>query len=170
MLAHRISLVDVPKSFEPSTAAPPAVGGEAALSTVRIAVYSVLSSFSVLVVGLVLQWIVYHDWMHRSGPVRIVGSTIAAVVTFLFVLHWQAGIRERQLEALRRFQVIAEMNDRIRNALQKIECLSFASDRHATEGIRQAVEAIDAALEGVVAESKPPRVAVSAIKRSARSA
>jgi len=112
--------------------------------------YSLLISFSVLVVGFILQWLVYADWLHQSGPVRVVGMTIAAILTLIFVFHWQAGLRERQLETLRRFRVIAEMNDRIRNALQAIECLTFVSGHDATEGIRQAVGAIDDALRDVL--------------------
>jgi len=119
----------------------------------RIVVYSLLISFSVLAVGFILQRLVYADWLHQSGPVHVVGTTIAAILTFIFVFHWQAGLRERQLETLRRFRVIAEMNDRIRNALQAIECLTYVSDQDATEGIRQAVGAIDDALRDVLAVS-----------------
>jgi hypothetical protein len=115
--------------------------------------YSLLISFSVLVVGLILQRLVYADWLHQSGPVHLVGMTIAAILTFIFVFHWQAGLRERQFETLRRFRVIAEMNDRIRNALQAIECLAYVSDHDATEGIREAVGAIDNALQDVLALS-----------------
>ena len=123
------------------------------LTNARIVAYSLLISFSVLVVGFVLQWLVYRDWLHQSGPVHVVGMTIAAILTFIFVFHWQAGLRERQFETLRRFRVIAEMNDRIRNALQAIECLTYVSDHDVTEGIRQAVGAIDDALRGVLAMS-----------------
>ena len=125
-------------------------------STVRIVVYSVLASCSVLIVALVLQWLVYADWLHETGPVRVVGTTIAAIVTFAFVLHWQVGLRRRHAEALRRLQVIAEMNDQIRNALQAIACVTYATDPNATQAVRNAVEIIDAALRGVVAESKSP--------------
>jgi hypothetical protein len=62
-------------------------------------------------------------------------------------------MRRRELEAMRRFQVIAEMNDKIRNALQKIECLSYAIAHESTDGIHEAIETIDIALRGMIDES-----------------
>ena len=58
---------------------------------------------------LVLQWFVYDDWLHQTGPVRLVGSTVAATLTFVFIFRWQSAIREREAEMLRRFETIAEM-------------------------------------------------------------
>src|SRR5574338_353357 len=84
----------------------------------RVVVYSFLTSFSVLLVALFIQWAVDDDWLHQSGPLRIVGTVIAAVTTFGFVFHWQTGLEERHREALHRFKRIGDMNDRIRNALQ----------------------------------------------------
>ncbi len=55
---------------------------------------------------------------------------------------------------LRRFKTIAEMNDRIRNALQVIACTAFASNPDATEHVRQAVKTIDGALQGLVADER----------------
>jgi hypothetical protein len=136
-------------------------------ATGRIFVYSVVASFSVLAVALVMQWLIYRDWMHEAGPLRIVGTSIAALVTFAFVLNWQLGLRQRQLETLLRFRRIAEMNDRIRNALQAIECLVFVSDRQAIEGIREAVNRIEAELTGVVEETRPLPAGTVAGKRSA---
>jgi len=133
------------RSAQPLRCSPP--------TNARIVAFSLLISFSVLAVGFILQWLVYADWLHQSGPMHVVGMTIAAILTFIFVFHWQAGLRERQFETLRRFRVIAEMNDRIRNALQAIECLTYVSDHDVTEGIRQAVGAIDDALRGVLAMS-----------------
>ncbi len=132
----------------------------------RILVYSLLISFSVLLVSFVLQWLVYDDWLHQTGPVHIVGTTIAAIATFILVFQWQASLRERQLETLRRFQKIAEMNDQIRNALQAIECITYVSDQNATNGIREAVGAIDSALRGVLAESTMPAAALPPKKMS----
>lgn len=121
-------------------------------STARMMVFSIVASFFVLVSTLVLQWLVYDDWLHRTGPLHLVGSATAAMLTFLFIYRWQSGIREQHLEMLRRFQTIAEMNDRIRNALQIIACTTYASNPDATEHVRQAVTVIDHALEGVVAD------------------
>jgi hypothetical protein len=130
-------------------------------STTRIVLYCLVASSSVLLVALVLEWLVYADLLHRTGPLRVVGTTIAAVVTFAFVLQWQLGLRRRHSEALRRLRLIAEFNDQIRNAMQAVACVTYATDPNAAEAIRQAVEKIDLALRGVVAESKPPTSAVS---------
>jgi hypothetical protein len=118
--------------------------------------HSLLASFSVLFVAVLMQRAIYQDWLHDTGPLRLVGTTIAALLTFGFVLHWQLEVRQRHLRNLRRFEVIAEMNDRIRNSLQAIECLTYASDQNLTQGVREAVGTIDAALSGVIAD---PRVA-----------
>ncbi len=51
-----------------------------------------------LAASLLAQWLIYDDWLHRTGPLRIVGTCIAALVTFIFAMRWQLAIRERQLE------------------------------------------------------------------------
>lgn len=106
-----------------------------------------------LLVSSVLQWLIYDDWLHETGPVRFVGATLASVVTFAFVLHWFRVQRERHIQAQRRFRIIAEMNDRIRNKVQALACLRYASDEKLGEEIRDAVDAIDAALNGVIADA-----------------
>ena len=140
---------------------------ETVTSTARIVVYSLLASFSVLLVALMMQRFIYQDWLHDTGPLRIIGTTIAAIVTFWFVLHWQIGVRQRQLETLRRFEVIAEMNDRIRNKLQSIECLIYASDESLTKSVRDAVESIDAVLQGIVTQSRATVVEKDSRKHAA---
>lgn len=128
---------------------------QAVPSTARVVVYSLLASFSVLAVSFALQRLVYHDWLHYTGQIHVVGTTIAAIITFAFVLSWHLGVRRAQIEARRRFELIAQMADRIRNAVQAIECLTYASDPDSTKAVRDAVQVIDAALRGVVAESRP---------------
>ncbi|HEY6972196.1 MAG TPA: hypothetical protein VJA94_23495 [Candidatus Angelobacter sp.] len=127
-------------------------------SSIRIFVVAFLLSFFVFGVSLLVQWLVYDDWLRETGPLRIIGTSIAAVVTFGFVVHWQNNVRRRQQEMLRRFEMIAEMNDRIRNALQAIECVTYLSQPEATESVRQSVAAIDVALRGVVADAAQDRV------------
>jgi hypothetical protein len=119
----------------------------------RILFYSISASFSVLLVSLILQWLVYDDWLHQTGPLHVFGSTLSAVVTFIFVLRWFRAARQRNVEAQRRFAIIARANDRIRNKLQAIECLTYASDRSLTESVREAIDGIDEALRGMVEES-----------------
>jgi hypothetical protein len=87
---------------------------------------------------------------------RIVGTCIATVVTFVFAMRWQTAIRERQLEMVRRMEMILRMNDRIRNALQAIECLTYVAQPEATDSVRQSVNVIDSVLCEVLAESGQP--------------
>jgi hypothetical protein len=102
---------------------------------------------------LLVQWLVYDDWLHRTGPLRIVGTCIAALVTFIFAMRWQISVRERQLEMVRRLEMILGMNDRIRNALQAIECLTYVAQPEATDSVHQSVNVIDSVLREVLAES-----------------
>ena len=123
--------------------------------TVRMVLFSFAASFSVLACTQALQWFVYADWLHQTGPLHMLGGAVAGLVTFLFILRWQVGVRQRQAEMLRRFQTIAEMNDRIRNALQVIACTTYVANPETTERVRQAVGIIDGALQGVVADVAP---------------
>jgi hypothetical protein len=124
-------------------------------STLRISIFSLIASCSVLVCSLLIQWFVYYDWLHETGPFRIIGTCLAAFLTFGFVYRWQMEVRERQLQMLRRFETIARMNDRVRNALQTIECVTYLSRPEATESVREAVDAIDGVLREVLADVAP---------------
>jgi hypothetical protein len=124
------------------------------LSKTRTLVYSIAVSFSVLLVSTALQWLVYDDWLHQTGPFHIVGSSVAAAITFAFVFRWFRGAHERAVDAQRRFEIIAQANDRIRNRLQTIECLTYASDRDLADGVREAIDDIDAALRGIIEGSR----------------
>jgi hypothetical protein len=126
----------------------------AVASKAKIALISVLAAIPVLVASLLVQWLVYDDWLHQTGPLRIVGTSIATAVTFVFALRWQLAIREKQLEMVRRMEMILQMNDRIRNALQAIECLTYVAQPEATESVRQSVNVIDSVLKEVLAESR----------------
>ncbi len=128
------------------------------VSLLRIFLFSAVASFSVLLSSLLLQWFIYDDWMHRTGPLRIVGTVLASFLTFAFVFRWQSLQRERHQEMLKRFALIARMNDRIRNAVQAIAFSTYASNPGAAEHVRQAVQVIDEALRGVIAESTPASI------------
>ncbi len=131
-------------------------GKSRALSALRIWGVALVSSSFVLVVSLIIQWVIYDDWLHETGPLRIVGTCFAALLTFAFVYRWLLSLRQHEEQMLRRFDTIAAMNDRIRNALQVIEVTTYASAPEATEHVRNAVELIDEALRGVVAEARVP--------------
>lgn len=119
----------------------------------KIFLFSFLASLFVLATSLLIQWLVYDDWLHQTGPLRIVGTSIAALVTFTFVLRWQYLVRERQQEMVRRLEMISHMNDRIRNALQAIECVTYLSQPDATASVRQAADVIDRVLQDVLADA-----------------
>ena len=123
------------------------------LSTKRIVAFSIAASSFVLLVSLFLQWLVYDDWLHETGPFRIVGTVLAALLTYWFVYRWEKSSQARYAIALARFQAIARMNDSIRNALQVIECTAYAVAPLATEPIREAVDAIDGELRAIVERS-----------------
>lgn len=124
-------------------------------SDIRIWVISVCSAVAVFVAAIFMQWLIYDNWLHDKGPVRIVGSLLAGGLTFAVAVRWQFAIRWRKVEMLRRFESIKWMNDRIRNSLQAIECVTYAADPQATESVRSAVDAIEEVLRGVLAESHP---------------
>jgi len=116
---------------------------------------SVAAGIFVFATAVFIQWLVYDDWMHDKGPLRVVGSILAGGLTFAGALQWQFAVRWRKVEMLRRFESIKWMNDRIRNALQAIECVTYAADPLATESVRSAVDAIEDVLQEVLAESHP---------------
>jgi hypothetical protein len=138
------------------------------ISALRIVLISLVVSCAVFVFSLALQWIVYDDLLHRTGSMRFVGTTLCALLTFMVILQWQIARRHRQKELLQRFRTISQMNDRIRNALQVIECTVYVSQPQATAPIRQAVDIIDSALREAYAEvrafapplKQPPAAAV----------
>jgi hypothetical protein len=125
-------------------------------SGLRVVLFSIFASSFVLISSLILQWVVYDDWLHRTGPLRIVGTAIAAGLTFIFVFGWLRAEARRRAQMIQRFETIAEMNDRIRNALQVIECTTFATNPDTAVHVREAVERIDNALRGMVEATEPP--------------
>lgn len=124
-------------------------------SDVAIWFSSIAAGAAVFVLAIFLQWLVYDDWMHRSGPLRIVGSALAAVLTCIVVQRWQVAVRTRTIEMLRRFETIKWMNDRIRNALQAIACLTYAADPTSTDSVRDAVDVIEDVLHEVLIDAHP---------------
>ena len=131
-------------------------------SDAAIWLFSLGCAFAVLGAALLVQWFVYDDWLHQTGPLRLVGSALAGGLTFIFSFRWQSAARERKLELLRRFETIARMNDRIRNALQAIECATYATNPQATAPVRDAVDVIEGVLQEVLIETHPALSAGSA--------
>lgn len=129
------------------------------ISAAQIVIFSAGASSLVFATALLLQWMIYDDWLHRTGPVRLVGTSVATLLTFAFVCKWMMAERARHADMLRRFEIVARMNDRIRNAVQAIACTDFAFHPESAEDVREAVCVIDDALRGVVdtvSIPKPP--------------
>jgi hypothetical protein len=132
---------------------------------------SLFAGLSVFSIAVLLQWLIYDDWMHDSGPVRLVGSFLAFVLTVLFSVRWQRTKRQQKIEVIRRVETIKWMNDRIRNSLQAIECLVYASNPHVTDPVRDSVDAIEDVLKEIlsdlplgVATPVPPAAESSTVK------
>jgi hypothetical protein len=125
-------------------------------SPLTIWLLSLFAGLTVFGLAVFTQWLIYDDWMHDSGPLRLVGSFLAGGLMFAAAFRWQVSIRERRLELLHRFEKIRWMNDRIRNSLQAIECVTYASSPEATESVRAAVDTIEAVLLEVLTGAKPP--------------
>jgi len=122
-------------------------------SVAMICFSSIVAGLAIFLVAVALQWFVYDDWLHKSGPLRLVGSALASALTFGFVYRWQLGQREKKIENLRRFERIKWMNDRIRNSLQAIECVVYATNRGVTDPVKDAVDTIESVLQEVLVET-----------------
>jgi hypothetical protein len=118
--------------------------------------------------AVVLQWFIYDDWMHKNGPLRLVGSALASALTFGLVYQWQLGQRRKKIENLRRFERIKWMNDRIRNSLQAIECVVYATNRGVTDPVKDAVDTIEGVLQEVLVETDT--VFPARVRRAVRNA
>lgn len=124
-------------------------------SDAAIWLISLFAGLAVFACAVFIQWLIYDDWLHDRGPLRIVGSVLAGVLMFVSAWRWQRVVRQRKLEMLRRFETIKWMTDRIRNSLQAIECLTYAASPEATEPVRNAVNVIEDVLDEVLAEHHP---------------
>lgn len=124
-------------------------------SIARICASSLMLGLAVFSLAIFLQWLVYDDWMHRNGQLRLIGSALASVLTFAFAYRWRLRTRKQKIEMLQRFEKIKWMNDRIRNSLQAIECVAFCVNPHMTEtdSVRDAVDQIEDVLQEVIAHA-----------------
>jgi hypothetical protein len=119
-------------------------------SPLSVWLVAVVCGLSVFFFAITLQWLVYDDWMHKGGPLRLTGSGCAFLITFVFAYRWQLATRKRKLETLQRFETIRWMNDRIRNSLQAIECVVYATNPHVTDPVKDAVDRIETILDEVL--------------------
>lgn len=73
-------------------------------SRAKILLFSLAAGAALFAVTILLQWLVYDDWMHWEGPLRIVGSALAGALAFLLAAHWQLVWRSRKMELPQRFE------------------------------------------------------------------
>ena len=136
-------------------------------SVTAVWLFAAVCGVAVFFIAICLQWLIYDDWLHKSGSLRLVGSAFAALLTLGFAYRWQLAARRRKLEILCQFETIRWMNDQIRNSLQAIECLVYASNPHVTDPVKDAVDAIENVLQEVLSEAHPePLARVSSMRET----
>lgn len=127
----------------------------AVLSRTQIWLQSFAAGLFAAGFAIFLQWLIYDDWLHEAGPVEIAGSVLAGILMFLLVLRTLHWARQRKKEMIQRLEAIRWMNDRIRNSLQTIECVTYAAAPHATDDVRNAVDVIEGILNDFLADRHP---------------
>lgn len=113
--------------------------------------YSAASGVLIFGVSILIQWGIYDDWLHEPGPLRLTGSALAGLCIATWVLRSQLSKREMSREMLERLETIRWMNDRIRNSLQAIECLTYSGAPEATVQVKNAVDVIECILDDFLA-------------------
>jgi signal transduction histidine kinase len=103
----------------------------------------------VFVATFSIQWFIYIYLMGQS-EFHFVGVGVASVLTFIFIQRMMDHSRERRLETLRRFQIVAEMNHHIRNSLQTILYQSYTLDDEVATRLKDAVDRIQWVLDRVL--------------------
>jgi signal transduction histidine kinase len=116
-------------------------------SNAEIVCLSLSAGIAMFAVILGVHWLIYVHIAHEEG-VRVLGASAAAFLAFLLVWFQLLERRRVRLADLRRYQLIADMNHHIRNALQTISYQRYsATDPAASERLREAVERIEWVLE-----------------------
>ena len=118
---------------------------------IPVLLYALVTGASASGVALFIQWIVYDDWLHQAGPLRLAGAVLAGLFMGVLVFRSERHVREKRRELLERLQAIRWMNDRIRNSLQVIECITFASAPEITVDVKNSVDAIECILNDFLA-------------------
>ncbi len=83
----------------------------------RIWMLSLMTGGAAFTITLLLQCMIYDDWMHWQGLLKIVGSTLAGVIAATLAAHRQSVLRKKNIQLLRRIESMPQITDRLRNAL-----------------------------------------------------
>lgn len=127
----------------------------AMLSRTQIWLMSLAAGLLAAGFAIFLQWLIYDDWLHEAGPVEIAGSVLAGLLMILLVFRTLHASRQRKKEMIERLEEIRWMNDRIRNSLQTIECITYAAAPQATDDVRNAVDVIEGILNNFLVDRQP---------------
>ncbi len=101
--------------------------------------------------ALAVQWVIYDRILHDAG-LRVIGSSVAAVMALALVRQMKISARNDRLADLRRLEAIAVMNHRIRNSLQAITIASG----YDTAAVQESVDRIERVLSEVLPSVRHP--------------
>ena len=119
-------------------------------SVAEIWAISIASGVLTFLSVVLVHWLVYVLWLGMEG-IRLVGGVVAGVAIMLLIQRALMEQRRERLESLRRFELIAEMNHHIRNALQAISYERYSAPDEATSlRLKEAVERIQWVLEEIL--------------------
>ena len=110
---------------------------------------SIASGVLTFLLVVLVHWLVYVLWLEMEG-IRVVGGVVAGIAVMLLIQHALMDQRRERQESLRRFELIAEMNHHIRNALQAISYERYSADEAASQRLKEAVERIQWVLEEIL--------------------
>jgi hypothetical protein len=119
-------------------------------SNAQIWAVSIFAGMVIFASAILVQWLVYVVWMGEQG-LRFVGAGVAAVLMALLIQRQLSEQRKEREAARRRFELIAEMNHHIRNALQAISYERYSAPDEATsQRLKDAVDRIQWVLEEIL--------------------
>jgi hypothetical protein len=122
-------------------------------STAAIWLRSSIAGIAVIGFAIFVKWMIYFNWLHEAGTLQVSGSVLSGVLMFLLVLRSQYSTRQRKSDLITRLCTMRWMNDRIRNSLQAIECITYSAAPNAAKEVRDAVDVIESILNDFLADA-----------------